>query len=94
MKKKILDVCYGSRMFWFDKENENTIYMDKRQLEDTLCDGRKLLINPDVILGIKSPLFSLLVTVAVNELRLLSATLVSLCLLVLKQMKTECGLPV
>jgi len=94
MKKKILDVCCGSRMFWFDKENENTIYMDKRQLEDTLCDGRKLLINPDVILGIKSPLFSLLVTVAVNELRLLSATLVSLCLLVLKQMKTECGLPV
>ncbi|WP_233524254.1 hypothetical protein [Thomasclavelia ramosa] len=94
MKKKILDVCCESRMFWFDKENENTIYMDKRQLEDTLCDGRKLLINPDVILGIKSPLFSLLVTVAVNELRLLSATLVSLCLLVLKQMKTECGLPV
>ena len=46
MKKKILDVCCGSRMFWFDKENENTIYMDKRQLED---DGRKLLINPDVI---------------------------------------------
>ena len=73
-------------MFWFDKENENTIYMDKRQLEDTLCDGRKLLINPDVILGIKSPLFSLLVTVAVNELRLLSATLVSLCLFVFKQM--------
>lgn len=49
MKKKILDVCCGARMFWFDKENENTIYMDKRQLEDTLCDGRKLLINPDVI---------------------------------------------
>ena len=94
MKKKILDVCCESRMFWFDKENENTIYMDKRQLEDTLCDGRKLLINPDVILGIKSPLFSLLVTVVVNEFRLLSATLVSLCLLVLKQMKTECGLPV
>lgn len=39
MKKKILDVCCGARMFWFDKENENTIYMDKRQLEDTLCDG-------------------------------------------------------
>ena len=94
MKKKILDVCCGARLFWFDKENENTIYMDKRQLEDTLCDGRKLLINPDVILGIKSPLFSLLVTVVVNEFRLLSATLVSLCLLVLKQMKTECGLPV
>jgi len=36
-------------MFWFDKQNENTIYMDCRKLEDTLCDGRKLIINPDVI---------------------------------------------
>jgi Predicted SAM-dependent methyltransferases len=49
MKKKILDACCGSRMFWFDKQNKNTVYMDIRQLDDTLCDGRKLSINPDVI---------------------------------------------
>lgn len=49
MDKKILDVCCGSRMFWFDKENKNTIFMDKRELEDTLCDGRKLIIKPDIV---------------------------------------------
>lgn len=47
--KQILDVCCGSRMFWFNKKNPNTIYMDNRQLEDTLCDGRKLEIKPDVM---------------------------------------------
>ncbi len=47
--KKILDVCCGSRMFWFDKRNKDTIYMDIRQLDDTLCDGRQLSVNPDVI---------------------------------------------
>ncbi|HHW80406.1 MAG TPA: SAM-dependent methyltransferase, partial [Bacteroidales bacterium] len=36
-------------MFWFDKENENVVFMDNRELEDTLCDGRKLSIKPDVI---------------------------------------------
>lgn len=47
--KTILDVCCGSRMFWFDKSNENTIYMDIREFEDTLCDGRHLSVKPDVI---------------------------------------------
>ncbi len=49
MNKVILDVCCGSKMFWFDKNNEKTIFMDKRELEDTLCDGRKLQIKPDVL---------------------------------------------
>lgn len=49
MKKDILDACCGSRMFWFDKQNKNTVFMDNRTLEDTLCDGRKLIIKPDVI---------------------------------------------
>ena len=47
--KPILDACCGSKMFWFDKENENTVFMDNRELEDILCDGRKLVIKPDVI---------------------------------------------
>lgn len=47
--KKILDVCCGSRMFWFDKHHKDAIYMDIRQLDDVLCDGRQLSINPDVI---------------------------------------------
>lgn len=49
VKKKILDACCGSKMFWFDKNRKDTVYMDNRQLEDTLCDGRKLEINPDVL---------------------------------------------
>ena len=49
MEKKIIDVCCGSRMFWFDKNNKDTIFMDNRKLEDTLCDGRKLIVNPDVL---------------------------------------------
>lgn len=47
--KTILDVCCGSRMFYFDKHNKNTIYMDCRELDETLCDGRNLVIAPDVV---------------------------------------------
>jgi len=46
---KILDACCGSKMFWFDKENEDVLYMDNRQLSTTLCDGRTLNVNPDLI---------------------------------------------
>jgi hypothetical protein len=52
--KKILDVCCGSKMFWFDKNNKNTIYMDIREYEDILCDGRKLEIKPDIIADFRS----------------------------------------
>lgn len=47
--KPILDVCCGSRMFWFDKENPNVIFCDIREVEDTLCDGRKLEVKPDIV---------------------------------------------
>jgi SAM-dependent methyltransferase len=46
---KILDACCGSKMFWFDKNNSSTTYMDCRTLDTELCDGRKLIISPDVI---------------------------------------------
>ncbi|MHB7981221.1 SAM-dependent methyltransferase [Clostridium sporogenes] len=49
MDKPIIDVCCGSKMFWFKKDNPNTVFMDIRELEDTLCDGRKLLIKPDIV---------------------------------------------
>ena len=47
--KPILDACCGSKMFWFDKNHEDVLYMDNRQLSETLCDGRALNVNPDVI---------------------------------------------
>ena len=28
---KILDACCGSKMFWFDKNNQDTTYMDIRK---------------------------------------------------------------
>ena len=46
---KILDTCCGSRMFWFNKENTDTIYMDNRTEDTMLCDGRKLIVKPDII---------------------------------------------
>ena len=46
--KRVLDACCGSRMFYFDKENPDVVFADNRELETTLCDGRTLLIKPDV----------------------------------------------
>ncbi len=51
--KKILDVCCGSRMFWFDKSNPEVVFQDIRELSDTLCDGRKLEIKPDVVMDFR-----------------------------------------
>ncbi|MDI3227761.1 class I SAM-dependent methyltransferase [Serratia marcescens] len=47
--KSILDMCCGSRMFWFDKKDERAVFSDKRSESHTLCDGRKLVISPDLI---------------------------------------------
>lgn len=48
MSKPILDAACGSRMFWFDKKNQNVLFADIRNEEHVLCDGRKLEIKPDV----------------------------------------------
>lgn len=47
-KKPILDACCGSRMFWFDKHNRNVIFADNRELQTKLCDGRTLVVSPDI----------------------------------------------
>lgn len=54
----ILDACCGSRMFWFDKHNSNVIFMDNRTLNTTLNDGRKLVIDPDMIEDFRDMPFS------------------------------------
>jgi len=46
-KKLILDVCCGSKMFWFNKDNPFVLFNDIRKENHVLCDGRKLEINPD-----------------------------------------------
>ncbi|MEQ5178943.1 class I SAM-dependent methyltransferase [Proteus genomosp. 6] len=50
----ILDMCCGSRMFWFDKEDNRAIYSDIRAEKHILCDGRKLNITPDIIADFKN----------------------------------------
>ena len=51
----ILDACCGSRMFWFDKQNENVLFIDKRRETVEAKDSsnkkgiRVIEINPDII---------------------------------------------
>lgn len=45
----ILDVCCGSRMFYYDKNDPRVLFLDKRREEHILCDGRKLEIKPDIL---------------------------------------------
>lgn len=49
MNKPILDVCCGSKMFWFDKKNPHVIFQDIRKEQLTLCDGRQLIVEPDIL---------------------------------------------
>ena len=50
MEKPILDVCCGSRMFWFNKKNPRAIFCDKRDVpRHEYYPGRYLEIKPDVL---------------------------------------------
>lgn len=66
MSKPVLDVCCGSRMFWFDKDDERAVFNDVRREDHILCDGRELVIDPDTQfdftkLGFDSGQFNLVV---------------------------------
>ena len=52
-EKRILDACCGSRMFWFDKSNPDVLFADIRNESHILCDGRKLDIEPDIIMDFR-----------------------------------------
>ncbi|EAN4073496.1 class I SAM-dependent methyltransferase [Salmonella enterica] len=47
--QSILDMCCGSRMFWLNKRDERAVFADIRAEEHILCDGRRLVISPDLI---------------------------------------------
>lgn len=36
-------------MFYFDKHDERVLFQDIREVETTLCDGRKFEVSPDVV---------------------------------------------
>lgn len=52
-EKTILDACCGSKMFWYDKRNPNVIFADNRKLKTTLCDGRTLVVEPDMVIDFR-----------------------------------------
>ncbi|WP_369813851.1 methyltransferase domain-containing protein [Halolactibacillus sp. JCM 19043] len=45
---KILDACCGSKMFWFDKDNAHTTFMDIRE-EQFEIHNKKVNVCPDII---------------------------------------------
>lgn len=50
--KLILDACCGSRMFWFDKNNPDVLFIDKRSETVTAKDRdkvRTIEVKPDII---------------------------------------------
>lgn len=48
MERRVLDVCCGSRMFWFDKSNSDVVFMDIRNEFEELNTGHIINVNPDV----------------------------------------------
>lgn len=56
--KQILDVCCGSRMFWFDRGHPAAVFMDNRSFAKTLCDGRWIEVKPDLIADFREIPFS------------------------------------
>lgn len=53
-EQTILDMCCGSRMFWFNKQDTRAVFTDIRAEEHELCDGRRLVISPDLIADFRS----------------------------------------
>ena len=54
--KLVLDACCGSKMFWFDKNDPNVLYVDNRKIENEIIwtskDGkqvRRIDIMPDIV---------------------------------------------
>ena len=48
MHPTVLDPCCGSRMMWFDKQDQRILFGDQRTESHILSDGRALEIKPDV----------------------------------------------
>lgn len=55
MRKKIIDVCCGAKMFWFDKNNENVEFCDNRQIKrHEFYKNRYIEIKPDTVCDFRS----------------------------------------
>lgn len=51
MNKFILDACCGWRMFWFNKQHPNVLYIDKRKEPKWFVEARPNFdVNPDEVM--------------------------------------------
>lgn len=59
---RILDACCGSRMMWFQRDHDDTVFADARRLSTTVVDRshgredgtRSLIVAPDVVSDFRS----------------------------------------
>ncbi len=49
MTKTVLDVCCGAKKFYMDQHDPRVLFSDIRREDIKQCDGRTLVIDPDVI---------------------------------------------
>lgn len=55
----VLDAACGGRMFWFDKQNPNALFIDKRTLEPTqLSNGQTFSVSPDRVMDFRNMSFA------------------------------------
>jgi SAM-dependent methyltransferase len=45
----VLDPCCGSRMFYFDKDDDRVTFCDRYPRHSVLCDGCTLDVEPDMV---------------------------------------------
>lgn len=53
----VLDVCCGSKMFWFDRRDPRALFVDKRRencVADTREGRREIVVDPDVLADFKA----------------------------------------
>lgn len=54
MNKLILDACCGSRMFWFNKQHPDTLYIDNRIMQPTkMSNGATIEVKPDMVMDFR-----------------------------------------
>lgn len=58
-EKEVLDACCGGRMFWFDKNDDRAVFIDKRDVDLMLMsNGSTYSVKPDKIMDFRKMEFS------------------------------------
>lgn len=54
MTADVLDPCSGSRMMWFNKDDQRALFGDIRDENHVLGDGRVLNVEPNVVMDFRN----------------------------------------